>query len=112
MKDLNLPAPLDSMVPLAELDLHTGLDRGQSGRTTGTTNLGAVWVGNGIQIGVEAIVPVNERSDRGRDEPDKHAEPPHGGVASDRADQESKHSRAHYVQRSIDPQGVREASLF
>ena len=62
VKDLNLPAPLDSMVPLAELDLHTGLDRGQSGRTTGTTNLGAVWVGNGIQIGVEAIVPVNERS--------------------------------------------------
>ena len=62
VKDLGLPAPLDGIVALAELDLHTALDRGQSGRTTGTTNIGAVWIGKGIQIGLETVVPVNERS--------------------------------------------------
>ena len=62
VKDLGLPAPLDGIVALAELDLHTALDRGQSGRTTGTTNIGAVWIGKGIQIGIETVVPVNERS--------------------------------------------------
>jgi len=62
VKDLRLPSPLNGMVPLAELDLHTAVDRGESGRTTGTTNLGAVWVGNWVQIGVEIVVPFNERS--------------------------------------------------
>src|SRR6059036_3718769 len=58
----NLPVPLNGLVPLVELDLRTGLDRGQSGRTTGTANLGAVWVGKRVQIGVETVVPINERS--------------------------------------------------
>ncbi len=49
VKDLGLPSPLDGMVALAELDLRTALDRGQSGRTTGTMNLGAVWIGNWVQ---------------------------------------------------------------
>ena len=62
VKDLGLPSPLNGMVPLVELDLHTALDRGQSGLTTGTTNLGAVWIGNRVQIGVETVVPINERS--------------------------------------------------
>jgi len=60
--NLDVPVPLNGMVPLIELDLRTGLDRGQSGRTTGTVNLGAVWVGKRIQIGVETVVPINERS--------------------------------------------------
>jgi len=60
--NLNLPAPLNGLVPLVELDLRTGLDRGQSGRTTGTTNVGAVWIGKRIRIGVETVVPINERS--------------------------------------------------
>src|SRR5262249_15543265 len=60
--NLDVPVPLNGMVPLIELDLRTGLDRGQSGRTTGTANLGAVWVGKRIQIGVETVVPINERS--------------------------------------------------
>jgi hypothetical protein len=62
VKDLGLPLPLNRMVPLAELDLHTALDRGESGRTTGTMNLGAVWIGHWVQIGIETVVPVNERS--------------------------------------------------
>jgi len=60
--NLDVPVPLNGMVPLIELDLRTGLDRGQSGRTTGTANVGAVWVGKRVQIGVETVVPINERS--------------------------------------------------
>jgi hypothetical protein len=62
VRDLGLPPPLDHMIPLAELDFQTALDRGAAGRTTGTTNLGVVWAGTRVQMGVEAVVPVNERS--------------------------------------------------
>jgi hypothetical protein len=62
VRDLGLPTPLDRMVPLAELDFRTAVDRGAAGRTVGTANVGVVWVGTSVQIGVEAVVPVNERS--------------------------------------------------
>lgn len=62
VNDLGLPPPLSGLVPLVELDLQTALDRGAGGKTTGTANAGAVWVGRSIQIGFEAVVPINERS--------------------------------------------------
>jgi len=62
VKDLGLPIPLDRMVPLAELDFQTAVDRGAAGKTVGTANVGVVWVGTIVQIGMEAVVPVNERS--------------------------------------------------
>jgi hypothetical protein len=57
-----LPAALRQTVPIAELDFQTGLDRGSGGKTTGTANIGAIWIGRGFQIGLEAVVPVNDRT--------------------------------------------------
>ena len=62
VRNLGLPPPLDRMIPLAEFDFQTAVDRGATGRTTGTTNVGVVWAGTSVQMGVEAVVPVNERS--------------------------------------------------
>jgi hypothetical protein len=61
-KDLRVPIPLSQMIPIAELDLQTPVEGQAHGRTTGTANLGAVWVGKAIQVGLEAVVPINERS--------------------------------------------------
>jgi hypothetical protein len=57
-----IPAVLNQIVPIVELDFRTPVDGNARGRTTGTANAGAVWVGDGIQIGCEAVVPVSERS--------------------------------------------------
>ena len=62
VRDFGLPPPLDRMIPIAELDFQTAVDRGAAGRTTGSTNVGVVWAGTRVQMGVEAVVPVNERS--------------------------------------------------
>ena len=59
---VELPKPLDHMIPLVELDFQTALDRGESGKTTGTVNPGCVWVNASAQIGIEAVFPVNERT--------------------------------------------------
>jgi hypothetical protein len=60
--DTTLWAPLSHMIPLVELDLQTALNRRVSGDTTGTVNPGVVWVAESAQIGIEAVVPVNERT--------------------------------------------------
>ena len=65
VKDLGLAPPLNRMVPLTEIDLQTSLDRGARGTTVGTANPGVVWIGTRIQIGVEAVIPVNELSGKG-----------------------------------------------
>lgn len=62
VKDVGLPAPFNRIIPLVELKFDTPLDRGQSGKTTGTVNPGIIWAGKFMQIGLEAIVPVNERT--------------------------------------------------
>ena len=41
--------------------MSTALDRGASG-TTGTVNPGVIWAGRYTQLGVEAVIPVNNRS--------------------------------------------------
>ena len=62
VKDLHLHAPFDRMIPLVEFALETPLNRGQGGQTTGTVNPGVLWAGQHCQFGVEAIVPVNQRT--------------------------------------------------
>jgi hypothetical protein len=62
VRDLGLPVPLNRMIPLVELDLSTPLDRGQAGKTTGTVNPGIIWSGRFVQLGLEAVFPVNERT--------------------------------------------------
>jgi hypothetical protein len=62
VRDVGLPALLGRLIPVVEVDMAHPLDRGQSGRFTGTVNPGLLWVGKFFQIGVEAVVPVNERT--------------------------------------------------
>jgi hypothetical protein len=61
VQDMHLPAPVDRLIPLVEFALETPLNRGARGQTTGTINPGVIWAGKYFQVGVEAIVPINER---------------------------------------------------
>lgn len=62
VKDIGLGAPLDRLIPLVEFALETPLNRGEEGQTTGTINPGVIWAGKYFQVGVEAVVPINERT--------------------------------------------------
>jgi hypothetical protein len=63
VKDVGLPAPLSRMIPIVEMAMQTPLDapRG-NGRVTGTINPGIIWFGRYMQIGLEAVIPMNERT--------------------------------------------------
>ena len=61
VQDVGLQAPFNKMIPLVEFSMSTALDRGQSG-TTGTINPGVLWAGQHVQLGLEAVIPVNRRS--------------------------------------------------
>ncbi len=50
------------MVPLVEVALTTPLDGPNAGETTGTVNPGVIWVTKPFQLGLEAIIPINEAS--------------------------------------------------
>jgi len=62
VKDVGLGTPFNRMIPLVELALETCLNRGCGGQTTGTVNPGLIWFGKYLQLGVEAIIPINERT--------------------------------------------------
>ena len=62
VQDMHLPAPVDRLIPLVEFALETPLNRDARGQTTGTINPGVIWAGKYFQVGVEAIVPINERT--------------------------------------------------
>lgn len=65
VKDVGLKAPFDRLIPLVEVSLSTGLNRGAGGDTTGTVQPGVVWAGQHFQLGAEAIIPINGGSGRG-----------------------------------------------
>jgi hypothetical protein len=62
VKDVGLPAVINRLIPLVEIDIENPLDRGFAGKTTGTVNPGIIWVGKYFQLGLEAVVPINERT--------------------------------------------------
>lgn len=62
IRDFGLGTPFNRLIPLVEFSYQTPLDRGQEGKTTGTINPGLIWVGQTYQIGMEAIIPANDRS--------------------------------------------------
>ena len=62
VQDMHLHAPFDRLIPLVEFALETTLNRG-AGQTTGTVNPGVIWAGRYWQFGVEAVVPINERTE-------------------------------------------------
>jgi hypothetical protein len=61
VRNVGLTAPFDRLIPLVELSLETPLDRG-GGKTVGTLNPGFLWSGQQIQLGLEAIIPLNRDS--------------------------------------------------
>ena len=65
VKDVGLPAPFDRMIPLVEVTLERPLNRVDDRRTTGTVNPGVLWAGRYVQLGLEAVVPLNNRSGQG-----------------------------------------------
>ena len=64
VRDFGLRAPFDRMIPLVEVSLEKSLDYA-SQRITGTIAPGVLWAGQYVQIGAEALVPINGASGRG-----------------------------------------------
>jgi hypothetical protein len=62
VRDVGLPSFFRRLIPLVEVELQTPLDRGQAGRTTGTVNPGIIWTGRFFQVGIEAVLPINDRT--------------------------------------------------
>src|SRR5574337_113444 len=62
VKDAGLRAPFNGIIPVVELSSETFLDRGSGGKTNGTVNPGIFWQGRFVQIGVEAVIPINQRT--------------------------------------------------
>jgi hypothetical protein len=62
VQDMHLHAPFDRLIPLVEFAFESPLNGGAQGQTTGTINPGIIWAGKYFQVGVEAIVPINERT--------------------------------------------------
>jgi hypothetical protein len=64
VKDVGLREPFNRMIPVVEFALQTSINRGGGG-TTGTVNPGVLWVGRYVQLGIEAMIPINTRSGSG-----------------------------------------------
>ena len=62
--DLGLPDFINRLIPLVEVTLQTPVSNTLTSGTltTGTVNPGFIWIGNGFQIGVEALIPINRQS--------------------------------------------------
>jgi hypothetical protein len=54
----------EGWVPLVEFTTATPLNGPLAGRTTGTVNPGVIWVNRYLQVGVEAIIPMDAHSGR------------------------------------------------
>lgn len=61
VQDMGWREPFNRLIPIVEFNFSTALNRGQSG-TTGTINPGILWAGQTVQLGIEALIPINSRS--------------------------------------------------
>jgi len=64
VKDVGLRGPFNRVIPVVELALEKPYDRG-AGPWTGTVNPGLLWAGRVVQLGLEAVIPVNRRTGGG-----------------------------------------------
>jgi hypothetical protein len=62
VRDLGLPAFVSQLIPVVEVEGERFLDRGFGGKTVGTVNPGLIWAGRFFQVGVGAVIPMNERT--------------------------------------------------
>jgi hypothetical protein len=65
VKDVGLGAPFNNFVPIVEFSMQTPLDHTDNHQTTGTINPGVLWTGQSVQVGVEAVLPLNHDSGEG-----------------------------------------------
>ncbi len=65
VRDVGLPRVVNQLTPLVELRLSTPMRNGAGAPTVGTVNPGVLWSGRRLQIGLEAVIPVNRASGRG-----------------------------------------------
>ena len=64
VKDIGLTEPFNRLIPLVEVAFTTPINR-VSSQTIGTIQPGVIWSGTYLQIGAEAIIPVNKQSGHG-----------------------------------------------
>ena len=62
VKDIGLKAPFNRLIPLVEFAMSRPLNREVDKLTTGTINPGVIWSGQYFQVGIEAMIPVNNHS--------------------------------------------------
>jgi hypothetical protein len=62
VKDIGIPASAGRFFPVVELLFNTPIDGEEKWKTTGTVNPGLIWAGKFIEIGVEAVIPINNRT--------------------------------------------------
>ena len=65
VKDMEFPAWVGSAIPVVEVALETPTNGEQSGHTTGTINPGVIFMGQQVQVGLEAQLPLNGDSGSG-----------------------------------------------
>jgi hypothetical protein len=65
VRDIGLPTLINQMTPLVEVQLSTPLGAAAGAPTTGTVNPGVIWSGRRLQLGAEAVIPINSASGRG-----------------------------------------------
>ena len=62
VQDVGLKEPFRRMIPVVELALSTCLNANCRGQTTGKVNPGIIWFGKYLQLGLEAQIPINQRT--------------------------------------------------
>lgn len=62
VRDVGLPRFVSQLSPIVELLFETPIEGEEKWKTTGTVNPGLIWVGKYVEVGVEAIIPVNQRT--------------------------------------------------
>ncbi|HKB52379.1 MAG TPA: hypothetical protein VKD22_00150, partial [Ramlibacter sp.] len=65
VKDVGLGAPFSRMIPVVELAASKPIDRVADRGWTGTINPGVLWAGRYVQLGLEAVIPINHASGHG-----------------------------------------------
>jgi hypothetical protein len=62
VRDIGLPSLVNQMTPLVEVQLTTPVAHGGGAPVTGTVNPGLIWSGRKLQLGAEAMIPINAAS--------------------------------------------------
>lgn len=62
VKDIGIGWPFNRLVPMVEFNFETVLNGPNEGQTTALASPGVTWAGRFYQVGVEAVLPMNDRS--------------------------------------------------